>query len=163
MEHKGYAVNADLNMAEFYSILRGEENLMPVKNQGMLSIEEQFLKDKAKRNQKPAQRANDLDGKEWTKYSISLWNDIRKSAEELKIKHPAMFPTMLVERLLKAFTKGDEKIVLDPFMGSGSTLVSAVRLGKIGIGFEISEKFVDLARKDYLKGDYRKESYLLKG
>jgi DNA modification methylase len=87
-------------------------------------------------------RANDLDGATWTRYSISVWSDIRKNAEELATSHPAMFPSMLVERLIDCFTTHEDQWVLDPFMGSGATLVGAHNRGKAGIGFEISEKFI---------------------
>ena len=39
------------------------------------------------------QRANDLDGREWTSHSISVWKDIRKTSNEMRLEHPAMFPT----------------------------------------------------------------------
>jgi len=39
------------------------------------------------------QRANDLDGREWTSHSISVWKDIRKTSDEMRLEHPAMFPT----------------------------------------------------------------------
>jgi DNA modification methylase len=93
----------------------------------------------------PESRANDLGGKDWTKYSISVWNDVRKTAEEAKLGHPAMFPGSLVERLLLSFTKESEKTVLDPFCGSGSTLVVAKRMGKRGLGFEVAKEYYDLA------------------
>jgi DNA modification methylase len=73
-------------------------------------------------------RANELSGKDWTRYSISVWNDIRKTPEEAKLGHPAMFPGSLVERLLVSFTKTSEKTVLDPFCGSGATLAEQDRL-----------------------------------
>jgi len=92
-------------------------------------------------------KANELDGKLWTKYSISVWNDIRKSKEELKYNHPAMFPTMLIERLIDCFTNKEDKVILDPFMGSGATLVAARKKGKIGIGFEISDYYIKLAQE----------------
>src|SRR3989442_9741173 len=82
-------------------------------------------------------RANDLDGATWTRHSISVWSDIRKNAAELAANHPAMFPAMLVERLIDCFTTHDDRFVLDPFMGSGATLIAAQNRGKIGIGFEI--------------------------
>jgi DNA modification methylase len=90
-------------------------------------------------------RANDLTGKEWTRNSISVWNDLRKTSEEAKLGHPAMFPGALVERLLLSFTKDSEKTVLDPFCGSGATLVTAKRMGKHGIGFEVAKEYYDLA------------------
>ena len=91
-------------------------------------------------------RANDLSGSQWTKYSISIWSDIKKTNEENKLKHPAMFPEMLVNRLISIFTREEEKNVLDPFMGSGSTLVAAKNLDKYGIGFELNQDYIELAK-----------------
>ena len=95
----------------------------------------------------PEHRANDLDGATWTRYSISVWNDIRKDAEELALDHPAMFPAMLAERLIQCFTTSQEKVVLDPMVGVGSTLIAAKRLGKIGIGVELSEEYARIAQE----------------
>jgi len=94
---------------------------------------------------KRKEKLNDLDGKTWTKYSISIWS-IVKTPEEAKLGHPAMFPVELCERLIKIYTKVGET-VLDPFMGSGSVLVAAKKLGRKGIGFEINPEFVELAKK----------------
>jgi len=90
-------------------------------------------------------KANELDGRTWLKYSISVWNDIKKTAEEIKLNHPAMFPVQLPKRLIEIYTNKDMKIVLDPFMGTGSTLIAAMELNKQGIGFEISTEYVKLA------------------
>jgi len=92
-------------------------------------------------------RANELDGSEWTRFSISVWKDIHKTPEESKYHHPAMFPTMLTTRLIRCFAVPSDKKVLDPFMGSGSTLVSALSMGKEGIGFEINHEYIQLAEK----------------
>ena len=91
-------------------------------------------------------RANELDGSEWTRLSISVWRDIRKTPDEVRYHHPAMFPTMLTTRLIRCFATSSDKVVLDPFMGSGSTLVSALSTGKQGIGFEINQGYVKLAQ-----------------
>lgn len=109
-------------------------------------------KDKQQNSVKPksiknVHRANDLDGKEWTSNSISIWKDIRKTTSEKQLEHPAMFPIMLVKRIIKCFTTSSEKMILDPFMGSGSTLVGACLLGRKGIGFEIYEDYVELAKQ----------------
>ncbi len=92
-------------------------------------------------------RANDLSGKEWTSHSISVWRDIRKTADEMRLDHPAMFPVTLVKRIIQCFTTSSEKMILDPFMGSGSTLVGACLLGRTGIGFEIYPDYVELAKQ----------------
>ena len=94
-------------------------------------------------------KCNELNGKTWLQYSISVWDDIRKNKEELKLHHPALFPVHLITKLLSSFTTKEEKIVLDPFMGSGSTIVAATELGKKGIGFEISKEFADLTKRRF--------------
>jgi DNA modification methylase len=91
-------------------------------------------------------RANDLDGKTWTKNSISLWSDIKKSSEELKLGHPAIFSLGLVSRLIQCFTTEEEQIILDPFAGIGSTIVAARHLGKSGIGIELNPEYAKKAR-----------------
>lgn len=58
-----------------------------------------------------------------------------------KFNHPATFPTALAERCIRLH--GGEGIVLDPFLGSGSTLVAAHRLGRPGIGFEIDPVYAE--------------------
>lgn len=92
-------------------------------------------------------RANDLDGAQWTRNSISVWSDIRKTPEEAALKHPAMFPRMLVQRLVESFTREGSRTVLDPFSGSGSTVLATYQMGGRGIGFEVSQEYQDLARQ----------------
>ena len=89
-------------------------------------------------------RLNDLDGKTWTRYSISIW-DIVKTPEENKLRHPAMFPVELCKRLIKIYTREGDT-VLDPFMGSGSTVIAAKELGRKGVGLDINPEFVKLAK-----------------
>ena len=92
-------------------------------------------------------RANELSGSDWTRFSISIWSDIRFTTEERKLKHPAMFPTMLVERLIRCFTKQSDRVVLDPFLGSGSSLVAAKNMRKSGIGFDVYDRFLELTQE----------------
>jgi len=94
-----------------------------------------------------AEKMNNLNGKTWLQYSFSIWRDIRKTKEEAALKHPAIFPTQLTSRLIEIFTKDLGEIILDPFMGTGSTLVSAKKLGKKGIGFEISKEYIQIAKE----------------
>jgi site-specific DNA-methyltransferase (adenine-specific) len=61
-----------------------------------------------------------------------------------KHNHPASYPVALVERCLKLHGKPDA-VVLDPFLGSGTTLVAAERLGHRGIGIEIDQQYADTA------------------
>ncbi len=94
----------------------------------------------------PKSRANDLDGKTWVRHSISIWSDIRKTAEEQALKHPAMFPQALAERLIQTFTHEGQPVVLDPFAGTGSTLAAAKTLHKTAIGVELYPRFVSQIR-----------------
>jgi DNA modification methylase len=91
-------------------------------------------------------RGNSLDGRTWTRYSISVWSDIRKSKEELALKHPALFPAHLVERLIECFLPPEGNVVLDPFCGLGSTVVAAHSLGRVGIGLDINPEYIEVAR-----------------
>lgn len=86
----------------------------------------------------------DLDGKTWLNYSISVWDDIRKSTEEAGLKHPALFPVQMAGRLIELFSHPGET-VLDPFCGTGSTLLAAHSLGRKGMGIDISPDFLVLA------------------
>lgn len=97
-------------------------------------------------------RANELTGADWTRFSISVWNDIRKTTDETQLKHPAMFPTALTTRLIRCFAAPGDVTVLDPFMGSGSTLVSAQMMGKQGIGFDTSAAYIALAERRLQQG-----------
>jgi len=98
-------------------------------------------------------RCNALDGKQWLKNSISVWSDIAKTTDERKLKHPAQFPTQLVERLITSFLPDGPLTVFDPFCGSGSTLVAAQRLGKQGVGCELSAEYVALTRNRLAETD----------
>ena len=93
-----------------------------------------------------AKKANELDGKTWLKYSISVWNNLRKSAEEVRLEHPAMFPSDLAQRLIECFTNEEGRLIFDPFVGVGSTLVAAKALGKDAVGIEIAPDFATIAQ-----------------
>lgn len=101
---------------------------------------------KAPNRLRVSKRANELDGATWTKYSLSVWSDIKKSADEYALRHPAMFPVTLIRRLIQCFTTAEDNVILDPFSGSGSTLVSAMLENKKGIGLEIVPAYIDLTK-----------------
>jgi site-specific DNA-methyltransferase (adenine-specific) len=66
-------------------------------------------------------------------------------------KHPTQKPVGLVERCILASTnKGD--LVLDPFMGSGTTALACMKTGRSFEGIELESKYLDLARKRILAG-----------
>ncbi|NQV24825.1 MAG: DNA methyltransferase [Rhodopirellula sp.] len=123
-----------------------KERLDKTESVDEVSVEEKPLAD-APSGRKPVPHCNELDGKRWIQNSISVWSDIRKTAEESRLKHPAMFPGMLVERLVDTFLRPDGERILDPFSGSGSTIVAVERLGKTGIGIELSPEYAKMGRQ----------------
>lgn len=121
-----------------------EKEVSPSESQPKLEVEV-VKKAKLTKPKEGRKRISDLNGKTWTRYSISIW-DMTKSSNEMKLKHPAMFPEELVQRLIRIYTrKGD--VVLDPFLGSGTTVIVARNLERKSIGFEIAKKFIKLAKK----------------
>lgn len=66
--------------------------------------------------------------------------------DKLKHQHPATFPDKLPMDFILCFCPPGG-IVLDPFMGSGSTAIAAIKLGRYFIGFEISKEYCELAKK----------------
>ncbi len=102
--------------------------------------------------------------KSWKKFSVDKKSDIAKnefiewtnglwtfSGESKKrVKHPAPFPVELPKRCIKLFTfVGD--IVLDPFMGSGSTLIACSSLNRKGIGVEIDKNYCEIAKQRHIQ------------
>ena len=64
-------------------------------------------------------------------------------------EHPCVFPVPMIERIIKMTThEGD--VVLDPFLGSGTTLVAAQKLKRVGLGIELDEKFTPIIEKRLL-------------
>src|ERR1700678_1431581 len=76
--------------------------------------------------------------------TLDVWEIPPESAQ--RVGHPAPFPVELPARLIDLFTyRGD--LVLDPFLGSGSTAVAAVRTGRHYVGYDLDQAYVDLAEE----------------
>lgn len=76
---------------------------------------------------------------EWTK---SVWTMNTESAK--RIGHPAPFPEELPNRLIKLFSFTND-IVIDPFMGSGTTAIAAIKNNRNFVGYEINKEYINLA------------------
>lgn len=81
---------------------------------------------------------------EWTK---SVWTMNTESAK--RIGHPAPFPEELPNRLIKLFSFTND-IVIDPFMGSGTTAIAAIKNNRNFVGYEINEEYINLANNRIL-------------
>lgn len=76
--------------------------------------------------------------------TLDIWSIPPESAR--RVNHPAPFPVELPEQLIRLYTYADD-LVLDPFMGSGSALVAAARLGRRYVGYDLDENYVEIARR----------------
>ena len=93
---------------------------------------------------RPKIRADTITRDEFLDYTKSVWQFSAESAR--KIGHPAPFPVELPKRCIKLYTfEGD--VVLDPFIGSGTTALAAIQTNRHYVGYDIDQKYVDLANK----------------
>ena len=120
---------------------------------------------------KHRRRLNDLTGKEWLVHTKTVMlGDVDRSyvkfvsdaleagvmfsqappRDVLKKSHPATFSEKDVAKLIRFFTKKDG-LVLDPFMGSGSTAIACMNEERRSIGLELHQQWVDVARKRVTK------------
>lgn len=98
----------------------------------------------------PKNHLNDLTAREWIPETVSVWTQRGLGAghpdAQIEREHPAPFSFTDVSRLITFFTKRGGT-VLDPFVGVGSTLKACALTGRAGIGFELNEKYVALAKE----------------
>jgi len=90
-------------------------------------------------------KLNCMTAKEWIKSQLGVWQftyekrDIRN-----KEVHPATFPISLSKKVIELFSHKGE-LILDPFVGSGTTLIAAQDLDRNAIGFDLQEKYIQLS------------------
>ena len=89
-------------------------------------------------------RASTIERDDFLEWTRSVWRFPAVSAR--RIGHPAPFPTELPRRCIQLYTYADE-VVLDPFMGSGTTAIAALEAGRRFVGYEISDEYRALAQK----------------
>jgi DNA modification methylase len=102
---------------------------------------------------------NCLTAKEWIKCQLGVWQftyekrDIRN-----KKLHPATFPISLAKKVIGLFTH-EGQLVLDPFVGSGTTLVAAQDLNRNAVGFDLQEPYVDLCADRLRSNNFFNQSH----
>jgi site-specific DNA-methyltransferase (adenine-specific) len=99
-----------------------------------------FSKGEFKRTVKD--KENTITKEQFMEYTKSVWNMKTESAK--RIGHPAPFPVELPYRLIQLYSFKND-IILDPFMGSGSTAIAAINANRNYIGYEINKEYIDLA------------------
>jgi len=93
-------------------------------------------------------RKSDITKKEFMDWTNGVWTFMGESKK--RVNHPAPFPVELPKRCIKLFTFIDDT-VLDPFSGSGSTLIACVLTNRKGIGIEIDKNYCEIAKNRLIK------------
>jgi len=85
-----------------------------------------------------------MTAKEWLKSQLGVWQFFyeKRDIRDKKI-HPATFPISLAKKVIELFTHAGE-LVLDPFVGSGTTVVAASDLCRNAVGFDLKKDYVQL-------------------
>jgi len=99
-------------------------------------------------------RLNDLTGKEWLKLTASFWISEKCKDDKDAMSHPAPFLIKDTQKLISLFTKKGMR-VLDPFCGSGTTLIAACNLDRYAIGIDLNKEYKKLALQRLEKKGYK--------
>jgi len=97
-------------------------------------------------------RLNNLDPKTWLKFQKSWFIHAPPPRKKGVMRHPAKFPETLAQDFIEFFTK-EGQTILDPMVGTGSSLVAALRSGRNSVGIELNQKYVDITNQ--VVGDER--------
>jgi len=102
----------------------------------------EYKRERKKQNKEIKQNTiSKEDFMEWTK---SIWTFNAESAR--RVGHPAPFPIDLPYRLIQLYSFTTD-IILDPFMGSGTTAIAALKSNRHYVGFEISQEYIELTKQ----------------
>ena len=102
-----------------------------------------FSKEAFNRKKLPG-KVSTISKQEFLEFTKSIWTFPAESAR--KIGHPAPFPIELPYRLIQLYTFKDD-VILDPFCGSGSTCIAAIKAGRHYVGYDTEKEYVQLAER----------------
>lgn len=97
-------------------------------------------------NRSPKNRLNLLTGREWIKFTKSWYIHRPPPRKGSEILHPAKYPETMIRQYITFFTKPGE-LVVDPFLGSGSTLIAAKQSNRSGVGIELSSEYAEISER----------------
>jgi len=140
----GYIVEPEI---EIYEQKANKEDLLNTNTDAKMAVQTTKISIGYKRTCKcPLSHINCLTAKDWVQSQVAIWEffyekrDIRD-----KNIHPAVFPIALPAKCIKLFTHEGE-LILDPFVGSGTTSLAAQDLNRNAVGFDLKKEYVELAR-----------------
>ena len=100
-----------------------------------------------KEQEQRAKTFNGMTAREWTLSSRSVWNDVSSARKGKHLLHGATFPEKLAERVILMYSKEGD-YVLDPFLGTGTTVISAIKNNRFGYGIELADKYYNIASEE---------------
>ncbi len=100
--------------------------------------------DIVKKEEQRKKTFNGLCASEWTELSKSVWNDVSSTRKKKHLVHGATYPEKLCDRLIRMYSKEGD-VVLDPFLGTGTTVIAAIKAKRDAIGIELTDRFFDVA------------------
>jgi SOS regulatory protein LexA len=132
-----------------------KEKVIPQKQEKTQTQEGKILKEKVKKIDIhfkktcdcPPNHINCLTAKNWMKSQVAVW-EFAYEKRDIRDKniHPAVFPIGLPSKCIELFTHKGE-LVLDPFVGIGTTLIAARDLERNAIGFDLNKKYINFTEK----------------
>lgn len=110
----------------------------------------------------PRNKINNLTGTDWLKSTKSFWYSEKCKEDKFAFQHPAPFLIKDIEKLILMFTKKGDT-VLDPFNGTGTTLVACSNHGRKSIGIDLSKKYCKLVEKRFKELKISKKQIVICG
>jgi len=117
--------------------------------------------DSAKDVEQRSRTFNGMTAREWTTHSRSVWNDVSSQRTSKHLNHGATYPEKLCTRLIEMYSK-ESDVVLDPFLGTGTTVIAALNKKRKAIGIELTDRFFEVANKE-INNLYSKNQKTLDG
>lgn len=95
----------------------------------------------------PDNHINCLTAKDWIRGQVAIW-ELYYEKRDIRDKniHPAVFPIALPKKCIELFTHKGE-LVLDPFVGIGTTLIAVQELERNAVGFDLNKKYIDFTKE----------------
>ena len=114
------------------------------------NINNEIKSQELKESEQRKKTFNGMTAREWTLNSRSVWNDLSSARKKKHLNHGATYPEKLCDRVIAMYSKKGDTI-LDPFLGTGTTIISAINNNRCGIGIELSPTFFQLANQEIQK------------
>lgn len=104
----------------------------------------EISEEEKKKEEQRKKTFNGLCASEWAELSRSVWNDVSSARKKKHLNHGATYPEKLCNRLIAMYSRQSD-VVLDPFLGTGTTVIAAIKSRRDAIGIELTDRFYDMS------------------